>query len=142
MPPKRKPRRPRHGDTFERCRDLERAMRDLPDPDKTSRRLRAQQNRIEHWIRVTEEHPPGTFKHWRADVRFRQELAADPFKPTAGDALADWWFEVWWQIKIAAFQSLYVLVLVVVNVLWFGFLIFVALPVVWDWFWQLPPGLR
>lgn len=49
---------------------------------------------------------------------------------------------VWRNIKIAAFQSLSGFVLIVVNLIWFGFLIFVALPVVWDWLWRLPPGLR
>ena len=30
----------------------------------------------------------------------------------------------------------------VAYVIWFWLLIFVVLPVLWDWFWRMPPGLQ
>jgi hypothetical protein len=36
----------------------------------------------------------------------------------------------------------YTILTAVVYVIWFWLLIFVALPVLWDWFWQMPPGLQ
>ena len=38
--------------------------------------------------------------------------------------------------------ALVIALIVVFNIIWWAFLIIVALPIVWDWFWQLPPGLQ
>lgn len=69
-------------------------------------------------------------------------LDSPPNQDTWRDELADHWNSMVWSVKEAAFASLRMVMIIVFNVVWWTFLIFVALPIVWNWFWQLPPGLK
>jgi hypothetical protein len=47
---------------------------------------------------------------------------------------------VWLELRTILWGLGYTVLLVVAYALWVWFLLFVALPVLWDWFWRMPGG--
>jgi len=97
---------------------------------------------IGYWQDIQETCSPESPEYDEAMQHILRLLDSPPDQDTWRDKIADSWNAMLWAIKEAAFASLQVLLIIVFNVVWWAFLILVALPIVWDWFWQLPPGLR
>ena len=97
---------------------------------------------IGYWQEIQRASPPESAEHEEAMQHIMRLLESPPDQDTWRDEFADGWNGMVWAIKEAAFASLQVVMIVVFNIIWWAFLIIVALPIVWDWFWQLPPGLQ
>ncbi|MBK7729687.1 MAG: hypothetical protein IPJ33_14670 [Gammaproteobacteria bacterium] len=123
---------------FAHLRRSDRSIRTLQrEADRESKLLKE----IGYWQDILDAYPrsrPSTSRRWAHPAFAGQP----PHQDTWRDELADGWNDMVWTIKEAAFTSLQILLIVVFNIIWWAFLIIVALPIVWDWFWQLPPGLQ
>jgi hypothetical protein len=97
---------------------------------------------IGHWQDILEEYPPESAEYEQAMQHILRSLDSAPKQDTWRDEFADGWNDMVWTMKEAAFTALQILLIIVFNVVWWAFLIIVALPIVWDWFWQLPSGLQ
>ena len=97
---------------------------------------------IGRWQEIQRASPPESAEYEEAMQHIMRLLESPPAKDTWRDELADSWNGMVWTAKEIAFAWLQLVMIVVFNVIWWAFLIFVALPIVWDWFWQLPPGLQ
>lgn len=94
------------------------------------------------WQDILDAYPPESPEYEQAMQHIMRLLDSPPAQDTWRDEIADGWNDIVWTMKEAAFASLQILLIIVFNVVWWAFLIIVALPIVWDWFWQLPPGLQ
>ncbi len=117
--------------------------------DRSIRQLQREADRkadvfkeIGYWQSVQHASFPESAEYEEAMQHIMRLLESPPTKDTWRDELADSWNGMVWTIKEIAFAWLQVVMIVVFNIIWWAFLIFVALPIVWDWFWQLPPALK
>ena len=85
---------------------------------------------------------PESAEYEQAMAHILRLLDSPPAQDTWRDEFADGWNDMVWTLKQIALAWLQVLLIIVFNVIWWAFLIIVALPIVWDWFWQLPSGLK
>ena len=97
---------------------------------------------VGHWQDILDAYPPESPEYDEAMAHILRLLDSPPAQDTWRDKVSDGWNDMLWTIKEAVFSSLQILTIIVFNIIWWAFLILVALPIVWDWFWQLPPGLR
>jgi len=131
-----------HRPTFQLLNRTSRLMRELEAPLREAERAKRHQKKIDNWTYTLKTNPPGSFWHWWATVRIGYLLNADPYRRTLRDVLADGLYEVWLELRTILWGLGYTVLLVVAYALWVWFLLFVALPVLWDWFWRIPPGLQ
>ena len=130
---------PNDREFFAHLRRSDRSIRTLQrEADRESKLLKE----IGHWQDILEACSPESAEYEQAMAHILRLLDSPPHQDTWRDELADGWNDMVWTIKEAAFTSLQILLIVVFNIIWWAFLIIVALPIVWDWFWQLPPGLQ
>jgi len=113
-------------------RKLQRELKRKSDQDKA----------IDQCMDILEASAPNSAEEHEAIQHVLQLLDSPPQQDTWRDELADGWNDTVWAVKEAAFAWLQIVTTIVFNIIWWAFIIFVALPIVWDWFWQLPPGLR
>ena len=124
---------------FAHLRRSDRSIRTLQrEVDREAELLK----QVAHWQDILEAYPPESAEYEQAMQNILRLLDSPPHQDTWRDGLADGWNDMVWAIKEAAFASLQILLIIVFNIIWWAFLIIVALPIVWDWFWQLPPGLQ
>ena len=130
---------PNDRDFFTLMRGCDRSIRQLQRAaDRKADLLRE----IGYRQEIQRASPPESAEYEEAMQHIMRLLESPPAKDTWRDELADGCNGMVWAIKAAAFASLQVVMIVVLNIIWWGFLIIVTLPIVWDWFWQLPPGLQ
>jgi len=96
---------------------------------------------IGHWQDIQETCSPESTDYEQALQHITRLLDSPPQQDTTRVKVAGGWNDLVWTVKEAGLISLQMLVIIVFNVAWWAFLILVALPIVWDWFWQLPSGL-
>jgi hypothetical protein len=128
--------------TFQVLNRASRLMRELEAPLREAERAKRHRKKIDDWTYTQKTNPPGSFWHWWASVRIDQLLRANPYKRTFRDVLNDFLHEVWLGLRPILWGLGYTILTAVAYVVWFWLLIFVVLPVLWDWFWQMPPGLQ
>ena len=130
---------PNDREFFALMRGCDRSIRQLQRAAERESALLAE---IRHWQEIQHASSPESAEYEEAMQHIMRLLESPPTKDTWRDELADSWNGMVWTIKEAAFATLQVMLIVVFNIIWWAFLIIVALPIVWDWFWQLPPGLK
>ncbi len=131
-----------HRRAFDLARNAQRSMRNLERIYGQTDRINALYDKIEYWLEVQLRHPPETLIHRFAAYRVKTLQATDPDARTFRDELSDFGHTLLWEAKKIGYRLFYVLLLIAIHILWFAFLIFVALPILWDWFWQIPPGFK
>jgi hypothetical protein len=130
---------PNDREFFALMRGCDRSIRQLQRAaDREAHLLRE----IGYWQSVQKDSSPESPEYEDAMQHIMRLLDSPPNQDTWRDELADHWNSMVWSVKEAAFASLRMVMIIVFNVVWWTFLIFVALPIVWNWFWQLPPGLK
>ncbi len=127
---------------FDLARDAQRSTRNLEWIYGQIDRINALYDKIDYWLEIQLRHPPKTLIHRFAAYRVKTLKATDPDARTFRAELSDFGHTLSWEAKKIAYRLFYVLLLIAIHILWFAFLIFVALPILWDWFWQIPPGLK
>ena len=130
---------PNDREFFALMRGCDRSIRQL---QRAADREAALLKEIAHWQEIQRASPPESAEYEEAMQHIMRLLESPSDQDTWRDELADGWNGMVWTIKEAAFATLQVVMIVVFNIIWWTFLIIVALPIVWDWFWQLPPGLK
>jgi hypothetical protein len=130
---------PNDREFFAHLRRSDRSIRTMQrEVDRESKLLKE----IGHLQDILDAHPPESAEYEQAMTHILRLLDSPPKQDTWRNKVADGWNDMLWSVKEAAFTSFQMLVIVMFNIIWWAFLIFVALPIVWDWFWQLPPGLQ
>jgi hypothetical protein len=130
---------PNDREFFAHLRRSDRSHRKL---QRELKRSSDQRKAIDQWMNILETSDPNSAEEEEAVQHVIQLLDSPPDQDTWRDEFADGWNDMVWTVKGVAFTSLQMLLIVVFNIIWWAFLIIVALPIVWDWFWQLPPGLK
>jgi len=129
-------------ETFKLLNRADRAIRSLSEPLRQAKRSETNRRKIKEWTYTKSINPPGSFWNWWASMRIDQLLRANPYERTVRDVFDDFLHEVWMGLRPILWGLGYTILTAVAYVIWFWLLIFVVLPVLWDWFWRMPPGLQ